>query len=268
MRRTVAILFHERQPDTRRYLVSSLAEVWRAEGLEVIELFGIDTFRPADLIIVHVDLSVVPEPYLDFARRYPIALNGQVADVRKSTISQLLVTRRSEYEGPVIVKTDLNYGGYPERSLFGSPIGKLLGKLTPHRPEYRIYARIDAVPRRFFDDERFVVEKFLPEVERGRYHVRCYYFLGDRHICERFASVQPTVRGDQGTGEKIDLHPAVVEVRRRLRLDYGKIDYVIHEGQPLVIDVNKTVGNDLGRPEGVIDARLHRAAGIHSYLAE
>ena len=32
----------------------------------------------------------------------------------------------------------------------------------------------------------------------------------------------------------------VLDVRRRLGLDYGKIDYVIHEGQVVILDVNRT----------------------------
>src|SRR5437588_9071793 len=36
--------------------------------------------------------------------------------------------------------------------------------------------------------------------------------------------------------------PEVFEVRRRLKLDYGKIDYVMYGSTPIVLDVNKTMG--------------------------
>jgi hypothetical protein len=93
MRPRIAILFHKRQRATGHYLIRSFVEAWRAVGIEAIELFGTDRFVPADLVLVHVDLSVVPQEYLDFACQYPAVLNGEVADVRKSTVSRLRVTR-------------------------------------------------------------------------------------------------------------------------------------------------------------------------------
>jgi len=299
MRPTIAILFHARQRDPRPYLISSFAEIWRAVGIEVVYLFGIERFVPADVLIVHVDLSVVPEDYLAFAGRYPVVLNGEVADVRKSSVSQLRVGPESNYDGPVIVKTDLNYGGFPERSLLsGSVLGRAIAKLGPERPRYRLYERLDAVPDRFFARD-FVVEKFLPEFDEGRFHIRNYYFLGDRYTCERFSSGRPIVRArHQGTHEQIEPDPAILEARRRLRLDYGKLDYVVHDGQPLLLDVNKTVGGSSAKLDRVlrsrlpghvrreagrfvldgatvdgdqkldliVRSRLHRASGIDSYL--
>src|SRR5690606_23600626 len=98
----------------------------------VVVLFGPARYVPADLIVVHVDLSVVPEPYLEFSQRYPIVVNGSIRDIRKSSISRNLVSQNTEYKGPAIVKSDCNYAGMPERrylppqpndaeSLFKSP---------------------------------------------------------------------------------------------------------------------------------------------------
>jgi hypothetical protein len=103
--------------DLRKYAIANLADIWRKSGLQVVMLFGTKKYVPADLAIVHVNLSVVPEDYLAFARRYPAVLNGHVRDIRKSAISQNLLLPDSLYEGPVIVKTDLNSAGMPERSL-------------------------------------------------------------------------------------------------------------------------------------------------------
>jgi hypothetical protein len=36
--------------------------------------------------------------------------------------------------------------------------------------------------------------------------------------------------------------PAIAEYRKRVGLDYGKIDYVEREGRQYVLDVNKTIG--------------------------
>ena len=69
---------------------------------------------PADLVLLHVNLSVVPDEYLELASRYPIVVNGKAKDIRKSTYSTLRVTRDDPYAGPVIVKSNLNYAGVPE----------------------------------------------------------------------------------------------------------------------------------------------------------
>ncbi len=113
-RKRIAILFHanERSVDLRKYVIANLADIWRKSGLQVVMLFGTKKYVPADLAIVHVNLSVVPEDYLAFARRYPAVVNGHVRDIRKSAISQNLLLPDSPYEGPVIVKTDLKLCGH------------------------------------------------------------------------------------------------------------------------------------------------------------
>jgi hypothetical protein len=71
------------------------------KGNEFIFLFGIKKFVPADLTIVDVDLSVVPDAYLEFANQYPIVLNGTVKDLRRSTFNKRLVTRDDTHGGKV-----------------------------------------------------------------------------------------------------------------------------------------------------------------------
>jgi hypothetical protein len=41
-------------------------------------------------------------------------------------------------------------------------------------------------------------------------------------------------------GVDVPVSEEILEVRRRLGFDYGKIDYVVHEGQVVLIDVNTT----------------------------
>src|SRR5436309_8684921 len=117
--KTIGILFHEnnRERDLCGYAVTFLAEFWRQDGHRVHHLFGTRKFVPADLLLIHVDLSVVPDEYLEFASRYPIALNKAAKDIRKSLISTNLVRQGDRYSGQVIVKSDLNSGGFPEQIL-------------------------------------------------------------------------------------------------------------------------------------------------------
>src|SRR5262245_11545913 len=112
----IAILFHEtdRSRPAERCIVHLLAEYWREWGHDVRSIYGVRRFEAADLLFVHVDLSVVPEEYLEFASRYAMTINRGVADIRKSRISTNIVTADDGWRGPVIVKSDLNHAGTPE----------------------------------------------------------------------------------------------------------------------------------------------------------
>ena len=103
----IAVLFHEndRHRDLSTYIVGHLAPFWREDGHQVTFLFGTRHFVPADILFVHVNLSVVPDRYVEFAARYPVAVNSRIRDIRKSVISRNLVGPGDPWDGPVIVKT-------------------------------------------------------------------------------------------------------------------------------------------------------------------
>ena len=188
--RRIAVLFHEgdRRRDPREYIVHHLAEFWREDGHAVSYLYGTRHAPPADIILVHVNLSVVPPGYIEFASRYPIVLNGRIRDIRRSTISRNLVRPGDPWNGPVIVKSDLNYAGVPERYMRMTPlehrwralrrvrrlVDRIRGDIPPFAGprDYRIFDRIADVPAQWFSNQRVVVEKFRPEFENGLYHTR------------------------------------------------------------------------------------------------
>lgn len=287
MKRTIAILFHETDHtrDLTSYMITGMADIWREDGHDVIFLFGVTRYVPADLILVHVDLSVVPDKYLDFAHRYPIVVNGKIKDIRKSTISQNLVKPGDAYDGKVIVKTDLNYAGVPERirnSTWLSENYPRLARLTSFvRParsnqlagvespsDYRIYNTVRDVPPEIFQNKQFVVEKFLPEFENGQYYIRLFQFLGDRMTCLRLCAETPIVNANsRSEREIVEPHPDMIALRHRLKFDYGKFDYVIHNGQPVLLDANKTVGGAKKATGSIQQSnRKYRAAGIYAYF--
>jgi hypothetical protein len=285
MAKTVAVLFGEGdRPEN--YVVSALADYWREDGIEVRYLFGTREAPPADLLIVHVDLSVLPPDYRKFAQRYARVLNGRARDIRKHTFSRLLVSRDSAFAGPVMVKTDLNCGGDPEvRHLRhqvhqAPPLLRLWPRYRLARlrsapgdwasAAYTVYPSPGAVPAAVWDNPFFVVEKFVPERIDGRYAVRTYHFLGESESFYLLLSDQPVVKGTAGVEARpFDPDPRLRVLRRAMGFDYGKFDYVLHEGEPVLLDINKTVGLN-GRfmhdPE-IEKARHARARGILDFLS-
>lgn len=286
--RHILVLMHQktRDPSHPNSAVHHLARHWRAMGHQVTFQCGTRRFVPADLVFVHVDLSVVPAPYLALAARYPAGINHRVKDIRKSTISDQLVRRGDDWNGPVIAKSDLNYAGSPERALsvrgtlsrhaLGRRATKLWDRFGPGPGpdpfrtwrDYQVYDHLDHIPEHLIGDSRVVIERFLPELEGGLYHLRFYQFLGDRWTCIRMASPNPLVKVNNSVSiERVKPHPIVETWRRRFQLDYGKLDYVIHDGQPILLDVNKTSGGKAfeSGPE-VEERRRHRAAGIEAFF--
>jgi hypothetical protein len=264
--RHIAILFHEADSERTqtRYVVHHMADIWREEGLKVSFLFGTARYVPADLLFMHVDLSVIPPDYVAFAERYPVVINGRVRDIRKSVVSTNLVAPGDAYVGPVIVKSDLNFGGNPEyqRNVLSSG----LRPISPSR--YHVVGSLAEVPPAIFSNPNLVVEKFLPEIHDGLYHVNLYRFLGSRGNCTKVAGRDPVVKSTRAVSSReIDVHPAVEAMRAQAGFDYGKFDYVVHDGQPIIVDMNKTVGvAGLANTPEVLASRRERAAAIYEFL--
>jgi hypothetical protein len=282
--KSIALIFHEneRQSALPRFAIWHLAEIWRKQNLEVIPLFGVEKYIPADLAILHVDLSEVPEKYMEFSTRYPVALNGLVRNIRKSSFSTSRLDRDDTYHGQVIVKSDLNYAGQPERKLLGTPLSRFALRISCRLPffrpiskdtiphfrspqDYRILDNIHTVPDEWFGLGDVLIERFVPEMQDGFYCLRAYHFLGERGVCFLRKSARPIVNASNTASRvQVEVHPEIVRQAKRMKFDYGKFDYVIHEGEPLLLDANKTPG---GSNAPVFFAMCREwAQGIRSYL--
>jgi len=284
MTKSVAIIFHENERLKRlpRFAIWHLAEVWREANIKVFFLFGTQKHVPADLALLHVDLSVVPDEYLDFARRYPVVLNGKVKNIRKSTFTRNRVNPGDGYEGKVIVKSELNYGGEPERKLLGTPLSRLMLRATMRLPwlrpsrkgskllfrlpsDYRIYDSPRSVPADWFKRDDVLVEKFLPEMQDGLYCLRNYHFLGDGGGGVLRKSVHPVINAATTISRQdIEPDPGIVELTKSMQFDYGKFDYVMHDGRPVLLDTNKTPG--AGKSPEYLAMCRRWAKGIWSYF--
>jgi hypothetical protein len=284
LKKRIAVILHERQSerDLPLYAIGYLSQYWKETGIGVTVLSGTDRFTPADLAILHVDLSVVPDEYIEFARRYPRVLNGRVNDIRKSSFSRQMIRPGDGYEGPVIVKSDLNYAGGPERKLYGTPLTRLAVRLrhrlssygtSPGGPgpsfrsprDYIICDDVRSVPEHWFNCDDIIIEKFLPELEDGLYCTRYYHFLGGAGICMLRRSTDPIVNtATVVSREYVEPHPEIVGLTNTMGFDYGKFDYVMRQGRPVLFDINKTPGSS-NKPK-YIEMCREWATGITSYL--
>jgi hypothetical protein len=276
-RRSVAILFSE-QDDPDRYVISKLARYWRQDGLSVRYLFGTRDHVPADVLIIHIDLSVLPKQVLQFAARYSQVLNHHVRDIRKRTYSTLILGRPSDHAGPVIVKSNLNFGGSPESGRHPIRLLRLYHRarrvyfrLLTGAWGYRIYPRAEQVPALIWNDPYLVVEKFVPERVGDEFAVRTFHCFGERDSFFLITSPDPIVKSGPSTRiHPLEPDPRLRILRRKLQLDYGKIDYVLADGEPVVLDINKTIGlTDRFADDPEIErARRERARAIYDYLGE
>lgn len=242
---TIVILEHLMQKELNLpHLVYVLAERWRSDGHNVVVHYGTDTPPAGDLAIVNIDLTVIPESYIALFDHYPIVVNGATTDISKHVYSQHLITRTSDWSGPVVVKTDANFGGRIDQRLRQRevragrvseiPASQVLGG-------YRIFQSPAEVPAAVWTNQSLIVERFLPEMDASGYYMRVWIFLGDRERSFRCRADVPLIKSRHILArEPVEVPPEIREWRRRLGFDYGKFDYVIPAGKPVLLDANRT----------------------------
>lgn len=254
--------FEPRPGQGHTFFLSDIAGVWRDRGFGVRVLRGLPGpgFQRSGVCVLHVDLTRVPPEHAAFAAGYALAVNGRFLDNSKRVVSRQLVERADAYDGPVIVKTDLNYGGSPEsvrRRAEASWLDRRVAGAREHGPwvwrssippeAYRVFDRKRDVPRAVWLNRHLVVERAAFERFDGLYWIRSWMFLGDRGFVrfqgakERVIKARRVVeRRDFAEGEPGVLPDAVRVRRAELGMDFGKIDYIVSGSTVLVIDANRT----------------------------
>ncbi len=222
----------------------------------MVTVYGVDKKVDADVAINHVDLSETPAEYLEYLDRFPVVVNQRVTDIRKCNYSRALVGPDTDYDGPVILKTNRNYGGRPEarlknrrldRQIIRALVGKRtqsLGKTESLKPkDYPIYPSVREVPAEVFENDALIVERFQPEMEGDLYACRVYTFMGDRHTNARLVSRYPVVKGSSSLERvEVPVHEGIIAERERLGFDFGKFDYAVRDGDVVLFDANRTPG--------------------------
>lgn len=275
---TILVLAHRDDGFRERgYMVAGLFPFWLGAGHRVVVHEGLGPLPEADVVINHVDLTVVPAEYAEALARYPVAVNGRALDVAKRTISEHLVTQGDGYEGPVIIKTNANCAGLGEavhwrrqaaRALHGGPGAGPSPVALQGR--YPVFPTPSAVPPPMWRDQGLVVEKFLPERDaEGRYYLRTWVFFGDRERCNRVRGPHPVVKAtDAEERVPVPVPDELREVRKRLGFDYGKFDFTIHDGQVVLFDVNRTPSIPPNLSAALQAGMAHLADGLHALLHE
>lgn len=276
----IAILVHRHDAfEHTRYFAWAFAERWRDQGIKVSILREPTVIVHADIALLHADLTVVPTDYLDWAASFPRMINGGVADISKRRISRQLVDRGDDFRGRVFVKTDLNCGGKPEerqrrkasddampRRWFGLVSRRAMRAAEPPAFDYLVYESLAHVPESVWNDPRLVVEQFLPEMHGDLFGLRMWVFMGDRETHMRSYSTTPvakaaTIVRQEPLGEV----PIEIQQRRReMGFDFGKFDYVVIDGRPVLLDANRTPTVGRFPPNEFVPRIDHLADGLAS----
>jgi hypothetical protein len=251
----LVILTHQQQGLDADYFLARMKRlVWDGEGREILVHQGTRDPPEAAVAVLHVDLTSVPPAYLDLAKRYPRCVNGRIADISKRRLSRWLVSEDDSYDGAVVVKSNLNHGGDPERRLrlalggIGARLREAALRWLPaawggETRNYQLFHRKAQVPRWVWRRRDLVVERFFFEQRGELYALRHWHFFADRGHVTTFLASTPLVKWEHRVSvEPID-HAVPEEVwalRRSLGFDFGKFDYVVDQGRPVVFDTNTT----------------------------
>lgn len=234
----------------------------RADGHKVVICQNPDKVPDGDLLLLHLDCSIIPEQYLEAAKKFPVAINGTVSNICKTNISSRLLERNSEWAGAVFVKSNLNSYGFPEESQ--NRRARHLKQPEPYpahivAKSYAHYASMVDVPADVWLAPELIVEKFTDERAKDGFVMRTYFFCGDQERCAMHVSPLLEVKGaDVIRSEPAKVPDEIRALREQMGFDFGKFDFVIHDNVPVLLDANKTPGNFNTSP--VIEARIETLA--------
>lgn len=278
----VAIITHEIDEfQGSGYLLSHLSNLWRQDGIKILIVKGVNQELPeADLAILHTDITAVGEDYIRVVNHYPLVINGSVTDISKKAFSDLIISKSDAYSGRVIVKTNANFGGMRERQKKFNE-GDWQSTIEIQRPwrrvewmeNYPVFDSPAGVPGGVWRNDKLVVEKFLPEQNaQGEYLLKIWVFFGDQDIYYQCVSPEPVIKSHNLIRREFldvsDVPESIREVRAKMGFDYGKFDFAIHHGKPVLYDVNRTPGGPKQAVKSETAERSYRilSAGLNCFI--
>lgn len=275
MTRVIRIITDREDGLPGHYLISKLAWHWRRAGYQ-LRVGPAEAIRSdEDVAILHVDRTRIDPSQLPGNPPGRPFLNGKILDISKRLFSGIRVMPGDPWEGPVIVKSNLNYYGELEwrershgfverkRRWLAKRHWKLARMLPPGT--YPVLPCLQDVPGWVWRDPEILVERFMPEREAGLYCLRSWVFFGNREYTFRLFSTETIIKAKSIVDHEFLGAPPqeLVEFRQRHQWDFGKFDYVVVEGRPILLDTNKTpaivTGPDTPRLKDL-------AGGIEAYV--
>ncbi|MGZ5039127.1 MAG: hypothetical protein ACXWHB_14680 [Usitatibacter sp.] len=255
-----------------RYMAHEFIAPWERAGHRVLIHRGTAPPPPGDIAILHVDLTVVPEPYLEVMRRYPRVVNGATGDIRKSRYSDCILARGDPWDGRVLIKTEGNHGGHVDDALLRMAIDAGIAEVADVPTVMDHYYLCDStrhVPDAIWSTPGVIVEKYIPEEDESGNHIRVWTFFGGEDRSSRYRARVPLIRfADYIDREAVPVPDEMRAKRARLGFDFGKFDYVMHDGRCHLLDANRTPG----APEAFVNDAAVRASldqlagGIEMFL--
>lgn len=279
MKKTILVVTLENSPDFKntKSLLNRLSTIWEAQGYVIKVTQGINQHLKANIAISHIDLTIVPDRYSVFLGNYPAAINIKATNISKAVISQNLLGNGDSYEGEVIVKTANNYGGLPEL-IHKMNSGKIQNAMTNVRPWKRVeyldthnyprFSSINQVPQGVWQNNSLIVEKFLPEKDaKGNYCLRYWIFLGNKEIGVLHYSQKAIIKDTDHNSRLItDVPTDLRNLRKKMGIDFGRIDYGIVNGKTVVYDINSTPAVGESQLKLIGSKLTELAEGIELYL--
>ena len=281
MRMNIAVLHHPNTDMARPvHLVWHLARHWVRQGHAVMHYRKVGAqLLAADVVFLHIDLTVLPPAYVELLQDHPCVINRKVTDISKTLFSAARLHPHDDYAGQAIIKTVSNYGGKPEsrqqalqKGAAGAPFDWASTTWLDHYP---IAPSLAQVPAGVWQNPHLMVEKFLPEQQAdGLYRVREWVFLGRRNVHYMNLAREPVIKS-HNTIDRVMLPEAEIpeqlqDIRQRMHMDYGKFDFVIHDGEVVLYDINKTMGGPASAVENpqLQESIAHLALGIEDFAKE
>lgn len=241
------ILVVQGEGDGQCYIIDHLANRWQAMDFEISISRGVEDLPSADIAILHVDKTIVPHGFYDALADYPVVINHNVLDISRRHYSQIILSQDTDYTGPVIIKTNANYGGVPEydpKARKRPSEYTWIGKKVLDPKKYPIFNSPQEVPLEAWKNPHLIIEQFRPEKEGELFFVRYWSFFGDRSSTGRYGSKDPIAKFSNMVTDDVEVEiPAdLIEARQAIGIDFGRFDFVVHDGQTILLDVNKTLG--------------------------
>lgn len=260
--RSIAIMLHERdlEAESRNYRIWPIAENWRRSGIDVRIVRGPEPCSDADVLVPHIDCSYIHGDYWEVISAHPRVVNGGIRDIRKTVISENLLGEGDQWDGPVIVKTNNNSGGFMDLEFSGRRGPTLVDRLrkraawhpliqprslgwTKTLTDYPIFQHQSDVPKAAWKNPNLVIEKFfLPDQnDEGEFVLYLWIVFGERGLGRTLLSSDPFIKNVSSSLGSYENPPAeILAVQKEFGIDYGKIDYILHRGRPVLLDINRT----------------------------